>query len=152
MRLLLRATAAGVGLAALAAVGITAYPAIAEGGGADPWDAPGWHSRLTECEREAGELARKEQVILRRTAVRAETVADLVAGRIDAADAARRFVELNRTCPDALRRVRQLYAGDTDEQRAVWQLVAHVRAYPHPRARAVADETACRLAFADPAP
>ena len=106
-----------------------------------------WRARITTSEREARELAKREEVIVRRTALRSETVTDLVAGRISPEDALTRFIDLNRTSPLALRRVRLQFPGDTDEERAIWQLVAHVRALPDDRAEAVADETACRLAY-----
>jgi hypothetical protein len=143
----LRALAAGTLLTALVVAAVTAYPALAHDGEADVWHAPDWRVGFSEPEREAREIARKEDVIVRRTAMRSETVADLVAGRINPEEAARRFAELNRMGPVTLVRVREMYPGDTDEERARWQLVAHVRAYPHPRSQFVAEQTACRLLY-----
>ena len=86
-------------------------------------------------------------MISRRVALRMETVEDVVAGRVGIEEAVRRFVELNRTDPRALDRVRYMYDGTTDDERAGWQLVSHLRAYRDPRAVAAADEMACRLAY-----
>lgn len=143
----LRALAAATCSIALVVAGIAAYPALAGDGESDVWTIVDWRARITTSEREARDLAKREEVIVRRTALRSETVTDLVAGRISPEDALTRFIDLNRTSPLALRRVREQFPGDTDEERAVWQLVAHVRAIPDVRAEAVADETACRLAY-----
>ena len=102
---------------------------------------------MLDSEREARELDRQAEVIVRRTAIRTETVAELLAGRLTAEEAVRRFDDLNRLEPGTLAHLRGLYEGQTDEERAAWQLVAHVRNHPDPRAQEVAAETACRLAY-----
>jgi hypothetical protein len=74
----------------------------------------------------------------RRTDWRVEVVADLVAGRITAAEAHARFLDANRSDPTALENLRYAYPGETDEERTVHQLVRFVRASKHRRATAVA--------------
>jgi hypothetical protein len=151
MKLTLRAVAAGTFLAALTAAGLTAHPALAEDIGLDFWHVPDLRAGLSASEREFRDLERRGEVIGRRVAMRTETVEDLFAGRVGVEEAVRRFDELNRLDPRMVDRVRGMYPGDTDEERAGWQLAAHVRAYLHPRARAVADEVACRVAYPDTA-
>lgn len=143
----LRVLAAGTFLTALVVAGAIGYPGLAADG-----DGPGrsivdWQPGVATTRQEARALARREAELVRRSARRFRTVEDLLAGRIAPEDALARFVELNRSSPLALRRVREQFPGDTDEERAVWQLVAHVRVQPDPRAEDVADETACRLAY-----
>jgi len=145
MKLTMRALVAGACLTAVVTVGVTAYPAPAEELGTDLWNGPDWRTRLSETEVRARELRRQEEVIVRRTALRTEVVDDLIAGRVTADDAVVRFAELNRTGPATLRRVRERYAGDTDDERAGWQLVGHLRARHEPRARMAADEVAYGL-------
>lgn len=146
MKLTMRALVAGAFLTASAVVCITAYPALAQELSADIWDGPDWRTRLTDSERRAHELARQEEVVVKRVALRNEVVNDLIAGRLTADDAIVRFVELNRTGQEMMRRVRERYGGDTDEERAGWQLVSHLRSRQTPRARALADEVAGALA------
>lgn len=140
-----RALAACACLVALGAVAVTAYPALAGEFGPDLWGGPDWRTRLTESERRATELARVEEVTVRRTAVRTETVSDLIAGRIGVDEAVQRFVELNRMAPPTLQRVRERYAGDTDEERAGRQLAGHLTARRTPRALTLAREVAAGL-------
>ncbi len=140
MKLTVRALVFCACLTALVTVGVTAYPALAEDLAVDLWDGPDWRSRLTDSERRARELAKVEEPILRRTSLRAETVEDLIAGRIGADEAVRRFDELNRTSPSTRRWVCERYAGDTDEERAARQLIGHLRSRHVPRGLKIADE------------
>lgn len=152
MKITLRAVAAGAFLTALTAAGLTAHPALAEEIGLDFWHVPDLRIGMSDSDREYRDLEKKGEVITRRVAIRTETVEDLIAGRIDVEEAVRRFNELNRLEPKMVERVRRMYVGDTDEQRAGWQLVAHVRVFQHPRAAAVADQVACRIAYPNAAP
>jgi hypothetical protein len=74
----------------------------------------------------------------RRTDFKSEVVADLVAGRVTAAEARARFLEVNRADPQALEYLRAELPGETDEDRAAYQLVLFVRTCRHPRATDVA--------------
>jgi hypothetical protein len=147
MKLTLRALLTGACLIALATVSVTAYPAFAEDLGVEFWGGPDWRTRLTESERRQRDLESAGAVILRRTAVRTELVNDLIAGRIQIDDAVRRFVELNRSSPETLERVRLTYPGNTHEERAAWQLVGHLRSRQTPQALALAEEISCGLAY-----
>ena len=147
MKITLRTVAAGTFLTALGTAALTAHPALAREMGLDFWHVPELRAGITDSDRRARELEAMGQVIGRRLALRTETIEDLVAGRIKADEAARRFDELNRSEPTMLARVRRMYPGDTDQERAAWQLVAHVRVHAHPRAGEIADEVACRLAY-----
>ena len=149
MKLTLRAVAAGTFLTALTVAGLTAHPALAQEIGLDFWHVPDLRAGLRASERRARELEQRGEVTLRRVGVRAETVDDLIAGRLTVADAVRRFDELNRSEPTVMERVRRMYPGATDEERAGWQLGGHGRTSPDPRAAAVADEAACWVAYPD---
>jgi len=146
MKLTLRALIAGACLTALVTVGVTAYPALAQDLGVEFWDGPDWRMRLSESERRQRELERAGDIIVRRTVVRTETVNDLIAGRIRIDEAVRRFVDLNRSSPVTFERVRQMYPGDTHEERAAWQLVNHLRSRRTPKALALAGEISVGLA------
>jgi hypothetical protein len=147
MKRTLRAVAAGTFLAALATAGLTACPALAQEAGIDFWHVPDLHVGKSDSERLAHDLELRGEVIARRFALRTETVRDVIAGRAGIEEAARRFAELNRQDPRALKHVRIMYDGPTDEERAGWQLVSHLRACRDSRAAAAADEMACRLAY-----
>jgi hypothetical protein len=147
MKRTLRAVAAGTFLAALATAGLTACPALAEEAGIDFWHVPDLRGAKSNSERRARDLELRGEVIARRIALRTETVRDVIAGRAGIEEAARRFAELNGQDPRALGHVRTMYDAPTDEERAGWQLVSHLRAYHDPRADAAADEMACRLAY-----
>lgn len=152
MKLTLRAAAAGTLLTALAAAGLTARPALAHEMGLDFWHVPDLRAGMSDSERRSRELEKAGDVVGRRVAVRRETIEDLLAGRVEIDDAVRRFDELNQAEPWIRERVRDMYPGDTDAEKAGWQLVAHVRAEPHPRAQEVAAAVACRIAYPDAAP
>lgn len=145
MKLTYRALIAGACLIALATVAVTAYPALAQDLGVEFWDAPDWRTRLAESERRHCELERAGDVVVRRTALRNETVNDLIAGRIRIDEAVRRFVELNNSSPTTLKLVRERHPGNTDEERATWQLVGHLRSRKTPRTLSLANEVAAGL-------
>jgi len=129
MKLTLRAVAAGTFLAALSIAGLTACPALAQDAGIDFWHVPDLQGGLSDSHRRARDLELEGEAIERRIALRIETVREVVAGRVEIDEAVRRFAELNRMDPPGLSRVRYMYAGATDEERAGWQLVSHLRAY-----------------------
>jgi len=146
MKLSLRALIAGACLIALGTVAVTAYPALAQDLGVEFWDGPDWRTRLAESERRHCELERVGEVVVRRTAVRTEAVNDLLAGRIQIDEAVRRFIDLNHSSPETLEHVRERYPGNTDEERAAWQLIGHLRCRRTPLALALANEVATALA------
>jgi hypothetical protein len=147
MKLTPRAVAVGALLAAVAVAGLTAHPALAQGIGLDVWHLPDLRAGMSDSERQFRELEKRSEVIGRRLALRTEAIEDLLAGQIGIGEAVRRFDELNRLEPRTAERVRGMYPGDTDLERAGWQLAAHVRASPDPRAAEVADAVACRVAY-----
>ena len=89
MNLTLRAVAAGAVLAALAAAGLAACPALAQDAGIDFWHAPDLRGGLTASERRARDLGLQGEAIARRVALRTETVEDLLAGRVGVEEAVR---------------------------------------------------------------
>ena len=151
MKLTPRAVAAGALLTALAAAGLTAHPALAQEIGLDFWHMPDLRAGMSDSERRFRELERTSELVGRRVALRVEAIEDLLDGQIGIAEAVRRFDELNRLEASMLERVRGMYPGDTDLEKAGWQLAAHVRVYLHPRAGEVADLVACRVAYPDAA-
>ena len=143
MKLTLRTVAAGT---LLAAAGLTAFPSLAEAAGVDFWHTPNMHLGIASAEEEARRLDREGEATVRRTAVRFEIVGDVADGRRTFAEATARFVELNRSNPAALQYTRTMFPGDTDEARAAWQLVSHLRHFAHPKAKAAADAGAVWMA------
>jgi hypothetical protein len=74
----------------------------------------------------------------RRTDGKFEVVADLLAGRLTAAEAHGRFLDANRADPKALEYLRAGLPGETDEDRTAYQLVLFIRGFRHPSAKDVA--------------
>jgi hypothetical protein len=64
---------------------------------------------------------------LHRVALKQETVLDLLDGRLTFEAAAERFLELTIASPETLANLRQTSFGDTDEERAVHQLLVFAR-------------------------
>ena len=50
-----------------------------------------------------------------------------------------RFAEVNRSNAKSLGFTRKTYEGKSDDERAGWQLVSHLRVHPHPNAGPVVD-------------
>jgi hypothetical protein len=73
-----------------------------------------------------------------RTDWKYEVVADLIAGRLTAAEAHARFLDANRADPKGLEFLRAGLPGETDEDRTAYQLVLFVRGFRHPSANEVA--------------
>jgi hypothetical protein len=73
-----------------------------------------------------------------RTDRKYDVVADLLAGRLTAAEAHARFLDANRADPRALEYLRAGLPGETDEERTAYQLVLFVRGCQHPAANEVA--------------
>jgi hypothetical protein len=145
MNLTLRALAAAIFVSATAVATLTAWPALAREIGLDGWNDPDPRAVLAAREREARALELSGEMIAQRLSARALAVDDLISSRIDADEAVRRFVELNRADPQVLGIIRDSHLAASDEGSATRQLVSHLRARPNPRARALADGLACRL-------
>jgi hypothetical protein len=113
------------------------YPTFADDA-ADAWRLEDYRSGIEEADESSRELERKVQVVIRRNAMKQETMQDLLDGRITFADAAVRFAQINR---QHLQRpvYSQLYPGRTEEDRAARQLVQYLRALQTPESRALAD-------------
>jgi hypothetical protein len=146
MKVTVRAAAAAAFLAALAAVGLSAYPSLAEEAGVDVWQILDDRRRLTAAEETDAALDRQMEQVVRRTALRREVVRDVVEGRATFTEGARRFAELNRTQSEvAAGQTRRLFPGRTAEETAALQLTSHLRAAVGPAAAALADECECVL-------
>jgi hypothetical protein len=145
MNLTLRAlVVAATFLAALATAGMSADPAFAADAGLDFWNIPDLWKASEAGDRERDDLERKGQVAARRMSVRAETVQELVAGRVTPEEAVKTFVALNRSDAKTLAWCRSQYAGASDDERAARQLIGHIRSLGTHNA-ALADATARRL-------
>ena len=72
-------------------------------------------------------LSAEEEDRVHRIALKQEIAVDLLDGRITLADAVARFGELAASDPEALEHLRQAGAGETDDQRAVYQVLAFAR-------------------------
>jgi hypothetical protein len=76
--------------------------------------------------------------VCRRAEWRVEAVADLLSGRLTAAETHARFLDANRSDSRAIRSLRIEFPGSTDEERTARQLVRYLWASGHPRAEEVA--------------
>jgi hypothetical protein len=132
-------------LRALLAVGLcltatlTAYPSLAEDAGIDFWNVSDLQTRMSTQDSQSRSLDRESEVTLHRTMIRAEIAGDVAEGRTTFEQAACRYSEVNRSCAKALKFTRKTYEGKSDEERAGWQLIAHLRVHPHPNAGAAAN-------------
>jgi hypothetical protein len=81
--------------------------------------------------------------VCRRLEWRLEIVADLLAGRVTVAEAHARFLDANRSDPRAIRNLRNVYSGQTDEERTARQLFGYIRVSDHPRAEEVSAAVRC---------
>jgi len=64
---------------------------------------------------------------LHRLALKTETAADMLDGRLSVAEAAARFLELSASDPESLENMREASAGTTDEDKALDQLLKFAR-------------------------
>jgi hypothetical protein len=145
MKLSVPTLAVGACLITLPVIGLSAASSVAESSGLDFWHVPELQSRIRATERSDAELELQSEQAMRRIALREEVVSELVSGRISFADAARRFAQINRTDPAAMRFARLTQPGNTDEERAARQLIAHVRALGTRRSVDLAADLECEL-------
>jgi len=145
MKISLRALIVGMLFVALLLTGLIAHPALAQAAGVDFWELPDLRFGQDQMQAERVVLERQGETTYRRTRLRYETIVDVAGGRLSFDEGVARFVQLNRASPVAASRVPELFPGDTEEDRAAWQLIGQLRANPHLKADAVADEAACRM-------
>jgi hypothetical protein len=144
MRWLLRTAAVSSFVAALGALGVFAYPSLANDVG-ELWHVMDDQERIRAAEESNSRIDREAFLIRERIALKDEVVRDLLDGRIGFDEAAERFAEMNRMQPSALKLVRLRFPGQTDEERAAWQLLNYVRRSTALRDQALADDWECRL-------
>ena len=120
MQRLLRWTPASAALAAAALLAVNGFRA----------DRPRADSRVADLDAPAAEFSAARQ----RTDWKNEVVADLIEGRVTAAEAHVRFLDAIRSDPRAAEFLRVGVPGASDEERTACQLVLFVRAFRHPRA------------------
>lgn len=139
MKMTLRAALAGC-LFLVAA--LTAYPSLAAEVGFDFWNVSDLQAGMTTRADESRALDQESEVTLHRTMIRIEIATDVIEGRTTFEDGTARNAELNRSNAKALSFARKTFEGKSDEERAGWQLVSHLRVLTHPKANSVADEGA----------
>jgi hypothetical protein len=109
------------------AAALALFPGLAAAVGLDLWNVPAALDALgrgAEQRRRLDEAMRAVQV---RTALKAETAEDLVAGRLTLPEAAARFRRLDAGTPEEYRHGWRLLAqGTSDDERYCRQVIAHV--------------------------
>jgi hypothetical protein len=145
MKLSLRTVALGSFVFTLIAAALFAYPALAEESGTDFWNVFELQDRMAQAEQESRRAEREAALVMNRLAVRHEIIRDVMEGRMTMEEASQRYAELNKLQPPALEYVRRVFPGRTDEERAAWQLAAHLRRFGEPAAEALGEEWECVL-------
>jgi hypothetical protein len=145
MKLTVRTIALGTVLSVFTAAGLLVYPAFAEETAADIWTVIECQNQMADAERQMRERQCEDEVVLERIAMRREVIHDVVAGRLTFEEASLRFAELNRGHAAALNYVRRAFPGQSDEERAAWQLASHMRRSGDPAAQALGEELECIL-------
>jgi hypothetical protein len=141
MKWTLRAASLSTFLTALAAACLYANPTWAEDAGVDFWHVVDDQERIVAAEESARRFDKEIDRAMQRMAVRAETLRDVIDGRLTFDEGARRFVELNRTLPAHLAEYMcQRYPAQTELERAARQLVSYLRLTREPAALALAKE------------
>jgi hypothetical protein len=146
MKLSLRTMALGTFVFALIAAAVFTYPAIAEESGTDFWNVFEFQDRAAQAEQESRRAEREDTIVMNRLAVRHEIIRDVLDGRLTFEEASQRYADLNRSQPAALNFVRKAFPGKTDDEKAAWQLAAHLRHFGEPLAVALGEEWECVLA------
>ncbi|HEX3147634.1 MAG TPA: hypothetical protein VHR66_06085 [Gemmataceae bacterium] len=136
MKMKLRSALAAVLFVAAA---LTAYPSLAEDTGVDFWNYPDLQFGLSRREAESRELDRESEITAHRTLVRIEIANDVAENRITFEEGVARFADINRSNAKAMNFTRKAYDGKSDEERAGWQLVSHLRVHRHPDAGVAAE-------------
>jgi hypothetical protein len=145
MKVSLRSLALLSILSSLLAVGLSAYPALAEEMGTDFWHVGELWARKSAAEESMRRLQREDELVMRRIAFKQEIVRDLLDGRIGFEEAASRFADLHRSDAVSMAYLRSQYPGETDENRAEWLLVRYLKVSEDRAAHPIAEEWACIL-------
>ena len=139
MKLAMRALALGSFLFVLAVAGVVAYPAWADDE-TDVWDLVEFRTRMAQSEAKGHTIDRENEHARLRIELKREVVSDLVAGRLTFEEAAQTFAEVNHMQPASTVYLRSVFPGNTDEERAQWQLVRFLHASQDPAAQALGKE------------
>jgi hypothetical protein len=139
----LRALALGTFVAAIGAGALFAFPAPEPDGETESWDVFELRRRMAAAEEDGRRIEREEELLRRRLAMKQVIIGELLADRLTFDEAASRFAEVNGLQPSAIGYLRLTYPGESDEERAAWQLARHLRGSCDPRARALGDKWEC---------
>jgi hypothetical protein len=127
MTLSLRATLISLTSALLfAGLGFTS-PQWAADRGVDFWNHSRYEAELRQSQKEAENLNELGVRIKERLSLKTSIVHDLIAKRIDLAQAADQFLELNKLEPEILSNVQPGHPAATQEECIVAQVLDHVR-------------------------
>jgi hypothetical protein len=119
--------------AALVAVGLLAgvllvRPAWLSDAGLDFWELPGLYADLENSNREMDDLTQRQKALFHRLTTRQEVLRALRADSLSLIEAAARFGQVNREEPETMSYVREMYPGNSDEERVCRQVLAWARA------------------------
>ncbi len=100
-----------------------AYPHWPEAASLDVWDAPALGAEIDQCQQRRDDLNRRVQLCQDRLARKLEITTDVIAGRMNLAEAAREFRRLNVTNPDFVRCMRYKYPDCPEDELHVHNLI-----------------------------
>lgn len=115
---------------ALAAV-VVLHPTLARAAGVDFWNLADARAALAAESDHAAELAVRDDTIMRRIVIKESLTDDLAAGRTDLATVAARFLELHADEPAYLDAIRNSVPGDSDLERAAWNVIEYTERRVH---------------------
>jgi hypothetical protein len=122
---LLAATVVAIGLL----VGVLSVrPAWLSAAGLDFWSLPELYARLESENRQSDELDQRCKGVFRRIESKQDVLQALNEGHLSLVEAAARFGEFNRQEPETMAYIREMYAGQSDEERLCRQVLSWVRA------------------------
>ena len=133
-------------IAPLTAVAV-ARPQWASAAGLDVWNMPHYEQQLAVATQETERLGAVNETVAHRITAKEALVAELIAGRATLAETVEQFLALNSD-PCVAARLREIYAGDTDEVRTARNVIDYAtQRVKNPAARAaLADRLAAELA------
>jgi hypothetical protein len=123
-RLLSPRTAAVFALLATAAAALATEPVWVTAG-LDVWNAPALRQELADGAKRHRELGETGAVVMRRIEAKEALVGRLIDGEISLAEAAARFLDLNRIREDHMSLLRAMYPDMTDDERTARNVIAY---------------------------
>jgi hypothetical protein len=111
----------------LTATAAFANPTWAREWGLDLWNLPSLHHQAAVANEEARDLDTQSADLRNRIAVKEALVSGLIAGRLTLAETAAEFAVLNQSFPNYMTIFRDVYSGETDDEKNIWNVIDYAR-------------------------